>query len=142
MSAQSQTNLALAQQYLALFNEMPLQAEKFKSFVDPEVVWQELPNLLSPGGTRDLAKMLAGLEHGNKLLKEQRYLIRQAVASGDAVALEIDWNATIAQPLAALPAGTRLNAQVAIFLEFRDGKIIGQRDYTCYHPPAPPANNN
>jgi ketosteroid isomerase-like protein len=142
MDIQSQTNLALAQQYLSIFNEMPLQAEKFKIFVDPQVIWQELPNLLSPGGTRDLAKMLAGLEQGNKLLKQQRYLVRQAVASGDTVALEIDWEATTAQPLANLPAGTQLSAQVAIFLEFRDGKIIRQRDYTCYHPPAPPAGNS
>jgi ketosteroid isomerase-like protein len=128
-------NLEIAKQYIALFNEMPLRAEKLTPFFAPEIIWQEMPNLFSPAGkTRELPQMLEGLEQGNKLLKEQRYLVRQAMAHGDSVALEIDWEAATAQPLAHLPAGAQLRAKVAIFLVFREGKIISQRDYTCYYP--------
>jgi ketosteroid isomerase-like protein len=134
-SQNHQTNLDIAQQYIAFFNEMPLQAEKFKTFVDPGIIWQEMPNLFSPTGrTGGLSTMLDGMERGNKLLKEQQYTIRQAVASQDSVALEIKWEAVMAQQLAKFPPGTQLSANVAIFLGFRGGKIISQHDYVCYGP--------
>jgi hypothetical protein len=39
-----QENLAIVRQYIALFNEYPVDATRFKQFVAPEVVWQEMPN--------------------------------------------------------------------------------------------------
>jgi len=33
-----------------------------------------------------------------------------------------------------LPAGSEMKAFVAMFLTFRDGKIISQRNYDCYPP--------
>jgi len=32
------------------------------------------------------------------------------------------------------PAGDELRARVALFMEFRDGRICRQRDYCCYEP--------
>jgi ketosteroid isomerase-like protein len=43
-----------------------------------------------------------------------------------------------------LPAGTEIKAFVAMFVTFRDGKLISQRNYDCYPAfgarPAPPAS--
>jgi hypothetical protein len=33
-----------------------------------------------------------------------------------------------------MPAGTRLEAHLAVFFEFRAGQIIAQRNYDCYEP--------
>jgi len=33
-----------------------------------------------------------------------------------------------------LPAGSEMKAFVAMFLTFREGKIISQRNYDCYPP--------
>jgi ketosteroid isomerase-like protein len=129
------TNLEIARQYIALFNETPIQAEKFKTFVDPDITWQEMPNTFSPSGrTGGLALMLAGLERGNVLLKDQRYLIQQAVGDGDRVALEIIWEGCLAQQAGPFPPDTQLRANVGIILTFRAGKITSQHDYPCYHP--------
>jgi len=38
------------------------------------------------------------------------------------------------QPFDSLPAGGTMRAHVAIFLEFRNGKIVAQRHYDCYEP--------
>ncbi len=37
-------------------------------------------------------------------------------------------------PVMNLPAGGEMKAFVAMFLTFRDGKIVSQRNYDCYLP--------
>lgn len=64
----------------------------------------------------------------------QRYEVLNALASGDQVALEVRWTGTLAVPLGSLPAGGQMHATLAMFLEFRDGKIVRQRNYDCYEP--------
>jgi len=54
--------------------------------------------------------------------------------SGDEVAVELEWKGVLAVPLGNLPAGYEMKADVAMFLTFRDGKIVSQRNYDCYAP--------
>ena len=65
------------------------------------------------------------------------------VASGAQVALEVKWCGTLAVSLGDLTAGQVLRAHIAAYLEFRDGKIITQRNYDCYERlgPAAPGEN-
>jgi hypothetical protein len=44
------------------------------------------------------------------------------------------WTATLAVPLGTLPAGGQMRARFAVFLEFKDDKIIFQRNYDCFDP--------
>jgi len=67
-------------------------------------------------------------------MSSQTYQIRNALASGDQVALEIDWTGTLAMPFQGIPIGGQLRAHFAAFLEFKNGKIICQRNYDCYEP--------
>ncbi len=60
--------------------------------------------------------------------------MRQAVAEGDRVAMEVRWTGTLAVAMGSLPAGGTMRAHFGVFLYFRDGKIAGQRNYDCFEP--------
>ncbi|MEV0998085.1 nuclear transport factor 2 family protein [Nonomuraea sp. NPDC050202] len=102
-------------------------------YLHPDVVHHELPNLLFPDGVvRDLDGLRAAAERGAKTISEQRFEVLNAIASGDRAALEVLWTGTLAVPLGDLPAGHVLRAHLGVFLEFRDGRIVAQRNYDCY----------
>ncbi|MEV2275060.1 nuclear transport factor 2 family protein [Nocardiopsis sp. NPDC049922] len=112
--------------------------EELASFLHPDAVHTQLPNILFPTGTvRGLSELVAAAQQGRTMLADQRFEVTSAVASGDRVALEAVWTGTLAVPLGDLPAGHVLRAHVAAFLEFRDGRIIAQRNYDCYEPVSP-----
>jgi ketosteroid isomerase-like protein len=60
--------------------------------------------------------------------------VPNAVASADRVALEVEWEGVLAIPVAGLEAGATMRAWFAMFLEFRDGKIVRQNNYDCFEP--------
>ncbi|WP_432038838.1 nuclear transport factor 2 family protein [Streptomyces cucumeris] len=70
-------------------------------------------------------------------LREQSCEVIGAVAADDQVALEVRWTGTLAVSRGDLPAGHVLRAHIATFIDFRDGKITGQRNHDCYEPLAP-----
>ncbi|WP_231493811.1 nuclear transport factor 2 family protein [Nocardiopsis sp. CNT312] len=112
--------------------------EELTSFFHPDAVHTQLPNVLFPEGTvRTLKEVTAASEQGRGMLSEQSFEVVEAMASGDRVAAEVAWSGTLAVPLGGLPAGHVLRAHVATFLEFRDGRIIAQRNYDCYEPLRP-----
>jgi ketosteroid isomerase-like protein len=104
-------------------------------FVTPDMIHEDMPNRVFPNGSRyDLAGMREGAERGKALMRKQRYDILSTIASGSTVVIQLDWAAELAVPLGTLKAGDEMRAHVAIFMEFRDGKICRQRDYGCYEP--------
>ena len=105
------------------------------AYYAPDVVQRELPNrLVANGATRDLAALHAGAERGKQAVSEERYEILNAVEHGTEVALELIWSATLRVPLGTLPAGGVMRAHLGMFLTWRDGKIISQRNYDCFEP--------
>ena len=103
------------------------------SLLHPDVVQREYPNRLNPLGTvNDRAAMIEAFRRGTQTLFSQKYDIQNAVAQGDTVALEVAWSGTLAVPVGARPPGDVLRASFAVFLEFRDGQIISQRNYDCF----------
>jgi ketosteroid isomerase-like protein len=128
------SNLEIAKQYLAALGQ-GVECNKLADFFSPDVVQEEFPNRLVPSGAkRDLAAMFDGCERGKKVMSRQRYEIKNALASENLVALEVLWTGTLAIPLGSLPAGGQMRAHFAMFLEFRDGKIVAQRNYDCFEP--------
>lgn len=128
------TNIELAVRYHNAVADGATGAS-LAQFLHPDVVHQELPNLLSPqGATRDLAGILDAAERGSALLSAQRFDIHNAVAFGDQVALELTWTGTLAVPYGRLQVGDQLQADIATFLTIRDGVIIKQHNYDCYKP--------
>jgi len=129
-----QRNLERAVEWVRAI-ESGATGDALASFVSPDVIHEDMPNRFFPNGMRyDLAGMQAGAERGKALMARQRYDIVSAIASGNAVAMQLDWRAELAIPVGTLKAGDEMRAHVAIFIEFRDGKICHQRDYGCYEP--------
>jgi ketosteroid isomerase-like protein len=127
-------NLEIARSYLRAVEQGETGAGLSKFFA-PDVVFEEFPNLVAPQGQRrDLAAALEGAERGKRLMARQTYKITHEIAAGDRVALEVEWVGTLAVPLGRLPAGWQMKAMSGVFLEFRGGKIIRQRNYDCFEP--------
>lgn len=126
-------NLAVARAYLkALADGRPEDAQ---ALFDPQIVQVEHPNRLKPNGeTRHATKLAADGQQGLQLLARQTYEIVGAVAEGDRVALEVVWTGVLAVPLRDLKPGDEMRCFSGIFLDFRDGKIIGQRNHDCFPP--------
>lgn len=127
-------NLTRARQYLKAI-ESGASGEEMAQFFAPEVIVEIFPSKFFPNGSRsNLEGIRAAANRGKKVMSEQSYEIKNAIASGDQVALEIDWTGTLAVPFQTIPAGGQMRAHFAAFLQFKDGKIISQRNYDCYEP--------
>jgi len=128
----SERNLETARRYLESVGQP--NAETLAFFAE-DVVQVEFPNRLVPeGATRDLAGLREAAQRGSKVMTAQRYEILNAIASGDQVAVEANWIGTLAVPFGNTPAGGEMRARFAIFLTFRDGKIVRQHNYDCFDP--------
>ena len=127
------TNLATARAYLkALEDGRPQDAQ---ALFDPEIVQIEHPNLLKPSGERRTAIMMAADgQRGLKILERQTFEVVNAIAEDDRVSLEVLWTGVLAIPLRDLKPGDEMRCFSGIFLDFKDGKIIGQRNYDCFAP--------
>lgn len=71
---------------------------------------------------------------GKQLFKRQTYTITNMLGEGSRVAMEMDWVGVTAVQLQNLPAGSEMRDHVAVFLEFRDGRIARQQLYDCFEP--------
>ena len=134
MTSIESTNLSRALEWVRAV-ERGTAGDKLAEFLTPDVMHEDMPNRIFPNGVRnDLAGMLAGAERGKALLPRQHYDILSAIASGNAVAIQLSWSGELAIPYGSLKPGDELKAHIAMFMEFRDGKICHQRDYGCYEP--------
>jgi ketosteroid isomerase-like protein len=125
--------LDITRQYLAAL-EAGDPAGNLRFFA-PEIVQQEFPNRLVPNGaTRTLEQLKEAALRGSKAVSGQRYELLNAFASGDQVAAEVQWSATLNVPIGNIAAGGQMRARFAIILEFRAGKIVRQRNYDCFDP--------
>ena len=127
-------NIARTQQYLQAIASMG-PFEKVADFCSPDIVVQEFPNRIAPQGRiRRAADLSAACEQGQKILQSQIYTVRRIFEAGDEVVAELEWTGILAVPVMNLPAGSEMKAFVAMFLTFREGKIVSQRNYDCYPP--------
>ena len=105
------------------------------SYYAADVTQRELPNALTKdGATRDLAALKRGMDAGRAATRDEKYTIVTMYEQGDTVALECTWSATLNVPFGAISAGEAMTAHIAMFLTWRDGKIISQRNYDCFEP--------
>ena len=127
-------NVMTARQYLRAIEE-GIAFEALASFFTPDVVQHEYPNRLRPqGGSAGIEQMREAAARGRQAVAWQRYEVRNAVASGEWVALEVTWTAEVRVEIGSIPAGGQMRAHFAVFLEFRDGKIARQHNYDCFEP--------
>jgi ketosteroid isomerase-like protein len=132
MTLEEQANLETVRTYLAAIESGEAGA-LLRSFFTEDIRQIELPNRLNPSGQQsDLAGMLQRSEQGRKVLRSQHYEILSEVVQGSRVAIEAVWTGILAVPLGTLTPGSEMKAYLAMFFEFRDGRIASQRNYDCF----------
>ena len=127
------TNLQQIRRYLKALEENTLN--QITDIFASDVVMEQLPNKIYPKGIRaTLGEMQQASEKGRKLLSSQSYEIKKAVVEGDSVAVEVLWIGKLAIGFGTLTQGSEMRAHSAMFFQFKDGKIISQRNYDCFEP--------
>jgi ketosteroid isomerase-like protein len=130
---QAEANLETARAYLRALEENRL--DDVRALFTDDIVQVEHPNRLKPNGDRrGAAQMAADGRRGVQILQRQTYEVLSAVAQGDRVALEVKWTGVLAIPLGELKPGDAMTCWSGIFLDFRDGLIVGQRNHDCFAP--------
>lgn len=125
-------NLQIVREFLTAL-ENGATGDALGHFFAPEVLQQEFPNRLNPKGSiNGLGEILDAAERGRQAVADQRFEIRNAVVDGERVAMEVFWSGRLKKELGTLPIGGEISAHFAVFLEFRDGKIIAQNNYDCF----------
>ena len=127
-------NLDVAKRYLAALSSGAI-ADALEQFLAPDIVQEEFPNRITPNGARrDLAALKEGRTRGLALLQAEHYELINTVAQGEQLALEVMWTGTVRNAVGPFTAGQTLRARFGMFLEFRDGRIVRQRNYDCIDP--------
>ena len=127
------TNLDQARRYLKAIEDG--DATSVLNLFSPGTVLERLPNRIYPNGLRaNVDQAAAAFEKGRKIFSRQTYEITHEVSTGNTVALEVLWTGTLAIPFGTLTAGSQMHSHSAMFLEFRAGKIVAQRNYDCFEP--------
>ncbi len=127
------TNLETVRRYLKAIEDG--DANCVLGLFSPDAVLEQLPNRIYPKGLRSsVSQIPEAFEKGRKIFSRQTYEVTNAVTTGETVALEVLWTGTLAIPFATLAAGSQMRCYSAMFLEFRAGKIVAQRNYDCFEP--------
>jgi ketosteroid isomerase-like protein len=130
----ARSNLDLARRYLQILERDTSDPALLELF-DPDFVFYEQPNRLNPNGRTLRAEELRALTaKAKQIILEQRYEVTNALAAGSEVAMEVEWTGRFNIGFASTPAGQPIRARLGIFLTFRAGKLVSQRNYDCYEP--------
>ena len=124
-----QQNEAAARRCVELFNQKQIQTWIEACYAE-NAEWIELPHTTTPDGQRgDRNFYRQAAERVLAFAPDRQMEIRNLVAQGDQVALEIDWRGTTAVAVGNLPAGSVFRYRIATFLTFVDGMIVKEIDY-------------
>lgn len=130
-------SLVTVRQFIDAYNHGVRKA--YEQFVTDEYEWRENPTSLFPkgrsGGRREV---LEAVSLSESALGDEAIEIVSSIASGDTVALEGIWRATIAADMPLGRAGTKVESHMAMFLRVKNGKIISSHEYICTASVTPP----
>ena len=136
----TQDPAAVVDRYLAVVADMSADADELTAFVHPDARFTERPNAIAPGGRRrDAAAARAAFAHSRALLRENRIDVHEHIVAGDRVVTRATWTGVLARDAGTVPAGTEMRAECCMLFTVRDGRIVEQDNYDCYHPLDVPA---
>jgi len=129
MSIESES-LATVREYIDAYNRDVRHAQE--QFFADEFEWIEGPTAWFPegrsGGRREL---LQAVSLSESALRDESIEITSTIASGNAVALEGIWRATVTDAGIGIPVGSKLEVPLAQFLRVKGGKIMSSHEYVC-----------
>ncbi len=125
-------NLEIAIEFIKAISEGKA-GEELNKFYDEASMQIEYPNLLTKKIIeRNLNEIKGASIKGLQVIKSQNYEIINTYSLGDAVIIEAVWSGKLAIPLGKLKPGDEMKAYFAQFFEFRNNKIVKQRNYDCF----------
>ena len=125
----------VVRRYCTLLNQLEPDLPALEALLSSKLRQIEHPNALSPHGVRRGKDQLLAEQRGTEeLLAEQSFEILDVMVSGSRAAVRGVWAGSLRDAAGPLPAGTRLVAHVAAFLQVRDGRIVEHDSYECYEP--------
>ncbi|WP_126651668.1 nuclear transport factor 2 family protein [Chryseobacterium aureum] len=110
-------------------------AEELIPFYHQDIEQIEFPNTFTKNKTiSNLDDLKLASERGKKVLLKEEFEIIKLYSFDNTVIIEALWTGTLAVPIGNIPAGGQMKAYFAQFYEFKDDKIIKQRNYDCFEP--------
>jgi ketosteroid isomerase-like protein len=129
----SSSNLESVRRYLKAIEDGDFSP--IRELFAPDASMVQFPNRIYPQGlSASVSQMSEAFEKGRKLLASQTYKIKNELVNGDSVAVEVLWIGKLAVPFGSMAAGSEMRAHSAMFFEFKEGKIVSQKNYDCFVP--------
>jgi ketosteroid isomerase-like protein len=129
---------SVVDRYLALIGDHGSAAGELAALLHGDFHFVERPNLVSPHGSeRDRDDVVRSLLAGRELLAAQRFEVRDHLVSADRVVTRAAWTGTVARDAGPFRAGTELRAESSMHFVVRDGLIVEQENFDCFHPFGP-----
>lgn len=130
----ARANFEAARRFLAALSE-GCGPDEMARFFSEDAIQEALPSRLNPNGDRrDLLAMKSARAAGLVLFPKERHDLCGAAGNGSRVAMEVQWTGVAAVDRPPFVRGQEVESRSAVFLEFRDGLIAGQRNYDCVAP--------
>ena len=129
MASLEQKNIESAKRMIELYNLG--SSDWVEQSHAKDCKWEELPTEYHKVGRKG---GLEALKEAADLMwlaiPDRKMKILNFIANGDQVALELKWTGTLLMTESdSLKAGDFLRFRIAMFLKYRDGKVIKQVDY-------------
>ncbi len=123
-------SLVTVRQFMEAYNRNVRKA--YEQFAADDYEWREAPTSLFPRGrSGGRHEILEAVSLSEAALRDESIEIVSSIAHGNAVALEGIWRATLANDSPGGPAGTKIEARLAMFLRVKNGKIASSHEYVC-----------
>jgi ketosteroid isomerase-like protein len=121
--------------YYEVVGDLSSTRDDLLALLHPEVRVVEHPNAIVPAGAEhELEGVLAGFEAGKRLLSRQSFAIHEVIVAGERAAVRATWRGTVSRDAGRFSGGEELEAEVAGFLTFREGRVLAQETLDCYPP--------
>jgi len=133
MDSSAEANERAIRWCVELYNRRTLEWVDTCYAVDAE--WTELPTPGLPqgrGGKRTTLR--AAAERALALFPDRQMKIRNLVAQGQQVVLELEWSGTAVAAMGAIKPSDVLRLRIASFLTLADGPIAKDTDYCTLEP--------
>jgi ketosteroid isomerase-like protein len=131
-----ESNFDIARSYLAVLST-GADAHEIARFFAEDAIEEEFPNRYEPkGAVRTFDDIRQARSLSLARLSTQSYELRGATGGGSQVAMEVGWTAVVREATGPIAAGQALEADIAVFLKFRDGLIVRQRNFPCVQAPS------
>ena len=123
----------LVKRFFHLLQWFTTSEHEYKAILHHAIEQTEYPNLLiHTTRGRTFVNLIEGAEAGKKMLAYQRFEPTCFFETDTAVIAEYTWTGELKVKAGRLKQGQVLHAQVCTVFEFKDDKIISQRNYNCY----------